>query len=254
MRRGAGGPLFLYLLAAFLSLALTMVGAKARAEGVRQPGGYRLRAVLAARPAAPVLASLLPSGFEENRGQAPPGSLYMSREGGMIALFDKRGVSFVLPEGEKAAFVPRLRFRLLRMNFGGLRRVKKVSIAGLHRLAGRSSYFIGNNPSRWRVSIPRYEKLSYKGVYPGATFIFGAMRTSRHKNKNALGYDIVLKPGADPGRLRLFFPGAKVFTDTKGDLVVSRGPSRILMLKPEIYQEGKSGKRRIIEGGFVRMG
>ncbi len=260
MRSGARGCF--YLLAAFLSFALTMLGAvKARAEGAQPPGPAAF--LLSSQPGRFVsgLAALLPAGFEENRGQAPPGSLFMSREGGSIALFDKKGVSFIMPEDvipkgagperEKAAFAPRFRFCLLRMNFGRPRRAKEVRLSGLRRLGGRCSYFIGNDPSKWRVSVPRYEKLDYEGIYPGISLIFGPAHTSLSP---ALGFDVVLKPGADPRRLRLFFPGAKVSTDGEGDLVVSCGPSRIRMLRPEIYQEGKSGERKIIRWRFVRIG
>ena len=221
-------------------------------------------------PSASGLASLFPAGFEENMGQAPSGSLYMSRDGGCIALFDKKGVTFALPEPEKAGTKQqqkqkgkiKIRFRLIRMAFGGNRAGKGVRLAGLRRLAGRSSYFIGNDPSKWHVSIPRYEKLDYDGVYPGVSFIFSHARPPSRENGQAgpitivtLSYDIVLRPGADPRDIRLFFPGAKVSVGGDGNLVVSSGAGSILMLKPEIYQRVKGGEKiKKIEGGFVRTG
>nr|MDA8388383.1 SBBP repeat-containing protein [Nitrospiraceae bacterium] len=244
----AGGCVLAFL----FSLALPMGAASPQAASAspRKTFSQQKRP----RTAASRLEAALWSGFEENRGQAPAGSLYTSRGGGYIALFDKKGVTIALPG--------RSRFHLVRMAFGGSRgnpRGKKVRLAGLHRLAGCSNYFIGNDPSKWRTSIPRYEKLDYEGLYPGVSFVFGEAREDIGPDagpvgpKYALNYDIVLRPGADPGDIRLFFPGAKVSIDRKGDLVVSAGAGMVLMLKPRIYQRQKRGDR-VIRGGFVQIG
>src|SRR5262245_28530889 len=53
----------------------------------------------------------------------------------------------------------------LRMKLVGANRAPKV--VGLEELPGKSNYFAGRDPNRWRAGIPTYAKVKYEGVYPG---------------------------------------------------------------------------------------
>ena len=98
----------------------------------------------------------------------------------------------------------------LRMKLVGANPQAKVS--GLEELPGRSNYFIGNDPKKWRTNVPNYAKVKYADVYPGVNLVY-------YGNQGKLEYDFVVQPGADP---------RKIVLDVGADLVPTpaglRGP------------------------------
>ena len=60
--------------------------------------------------------------------------------------------------------------------------------AGLEELPGKTNYFIGNDPSKWRTNVPNYTKVAYKDVYPGVDLVY-------YGNQRQLEYDFVVAPG-----------------------------------------------------------
>jgi hypothetical protein len=65
-------------------------------------------------------------------------------------------------------------------------------VAGLDELPGKSNYFIGNDPSKWRTNVPTYGKVEYRDVYPGVNLVY-------YGNPAAAGqleHDFVVAPGA----------------------------------------------------------
>ena len=61
----------------------------------------------------------------------------------------------------------------------------QAKIAGLDRLPGKSNYFIGNDPKKWRTNVPTYAKVKYAGVYPGVDLVY-------YGNQQQLEYDFGL--------------------------------------------------------------
>ena len=115
-------------------------------------------------------------------------------------------------------------------------------IEGVDRMAGRSNYFIGNNPKKWHTDVHNYAKVELKNVYPGIDLIYHA------STRGQLEYDFRLAPGADPNAIRLSFSGAgKLALNERGDLIVSVGESKLVEHAPTIYQES-GGERRTIAG------
>lgn len=220
----------------------------------------------AVRPVSSVLPGALYPGFEENRGQAEAGALFISRGAGYVALFDKKGVVMAIAAAAKKGQGHFFPLRLIRMVFekekGSPGEAGGPAIIPLGRLPGASNYFRGNDPSKWLTSVPRYERLEYDGIYPGTSIIFKAAQnapfTGGQPAGPALEYDIVLKPGADPGKISLRFPGSRVSVDKGGNIEVFAPGSKVFMLKmlkPRIYQPGGSGRpERIIDGDFIRTG
>ena len=73
--------------------------------------------------------------------------------------------------------------------------------AGHDALPGKSNYFIGNDPAKWRTNIPAYAKVKFEGVYPGVDLVY-------YGNQGQLEYDFVVAPGADPRLVTLAIEGA----------------------------------------------
>jgi hypothetical protein len=130
-----------------------------------------------------------------------------------------------------------------------------MKLLGANRLArhhasdlqpGRSNYFLGDR-SRWRTDVPHYGRIEYEDVFPGITAVY-------HGTTQALEYDFVVAPGAEPGKIRLSFDGTKsVRIDENGDLVLDTGTGEVRHRKPVLYQE-IDGKRHLRAGRYVMRG
>jgi len=107
----------------------------------------------------------------------------------------------------------------------------KAHVVGLDELPGHSNYFIGNDPKKWRTSVPSYAQVKYEGVYPGVDLVY-------YGNQRQLEYDLVVAPGADPNQIKLSFAGAEGMRvdAASGDLVVKVGDDEVRFQKPGVYQ------------------
>src|SRR5712692_2932561 len=119
----------------------------------------------------------------------------------------------------------------------------ETQVFGQDELPGKSNYFRGNDPTKWRSSVPQYARVRYTNVYPG-------MDLAYYGNQRELEYDFVLRPGADPGQIRLRIEGAKKLRLEHGDLVLRRPEGEVLLRHPHIYQDS-NGKQREIHGHYV---
>ena len=43
---------------------------------------------------------------------------------------------------------------------------------GLEETPGKSNYFTGNDPKKWRTNVPNFAKVKYENVYPGLFHLF----------------------------------------------------------------------------------
>ncbi len=192
----------------------------------------------------------LPLSFEANHGQIDSRVKFMSRMGRCTlfltsdeAVLTLVGRSLNRPsvEESKSDSYP-LRGFTLRMKLRNPSLSTKVE--GLNELAGKSSYFLGNDPARWRVNIPTYTKVKYEEVYPGVDLVY-------YGNQRQLEYDFVVSPGANPRRIGFDIVGAKsVRRDGHGDLVMKVGDGEIRWPKPLVYQE-KNGIQKSIASQYI---
>jgi hypothetical protein len=259
LSRGSGYSLFLTGNEAVLAL--------------KKPGARSRKPVAPAfRPAHQGSADL---GF---RSAAFPGLLEFSAAETNSITADQRTESALqglvpaalLPTSEqfKDSFAPRDESRVpspeppspavLRMKLVGANPHAKVS--GLEELLGKSNYFIGNDPKKWRTNVPNYAKVKYASVYPAVDLVY-------YGNQGKLEYDFVVQPGADPESIQLAIVSdeqvgsqqkavgsetdvgavrepprahryASLRVDTNGDLVVGTNGGEVIFHKPVIYQPG----------------
>src|SRR5258708_27149769 len=90
-------------------------------------------------------------------------------------------------------------------------------------LPGKSNYFLGNDPGRWRTNVPNYARIRYRNVYPGIDVLY-------YGSARDVEFDFILAPGADPRRIQL----------------VMSGPE-LKLREPKVYQG-----ERLIEARAVR--
>jgi Beta-propeller repeat len=124
-----------------------------------------------------------------------------------------------------------------------------TNISGLEELPGKSNYFIGNDPKRWRTDVPNYAKVSYQDVYPGVDLLY-------YGNQGRLEYDFVVAPGGDPKAIRLALVEAgrehkatPLQINRNGDLVVRLTGGEVLFHKPIVYQFTTDHGQPTAEGG-----
>ncbi|MGC8492244.1 MAG: SBBP repeat-containing protein, partial [Syntrophobacteraceae bacterium] len=181
----------------------------------------------------------LPLYFIANRGQVNKKVVYYETGAEHATFFTRRGIVVSLRHGAgKAAKTHRCN---LRIGMAGMN--KQVRIVAEDAQPGKVNYFLGNDPHQWHTGIPTYRAVVYKNAYPGIDLKF-------YGNNRRLEYDVIVKPGADPSRVRFTYSGARdVHVTAAGDLAVESGAGRLLMKKPEIYQE-LHGRRVSRQGKF----
>lgn len=186
----------------------------------------------------------LPLSFEINQGQTDPQVKFLSRGSGYNLFLTSTEAIFALkrPAAHRARYTSLAEERLaanqtagtpptiLSMKMLGANRDSEVT--GLDELPGKSNYFIGDDPKKWRANIPSYSRAHYRDVYPGVSLIY-------YGNQRQLEYDYVLAPGADPGVIKLAFEGAqKMSLDKQGDLIIeTEGGGEVRQRRPFVYQE-----------------
>jgi hypothetical protein len=251
--------------AAMTALCAAGAGVTARAPRAAAPSHERGvsttdRAVtpdLAAHGQARERYGKLPLSFEANHGQIDSRVKFLSRGSGYCLFLTSDEAVLVLGQSEadesrRAARVPRtvaraghrknavIRMRLLNAN-------PRSQAAGHDELPGKTHYFTGNNPAKWRTNIPTYAKVRYEGVYPGIDLVY-------YGNQGQLEYDLVVAPGADPGVVTLWFEGAReVRIDARGELVLGVEGGEVRQHKPVVYQE-VAGVKQEVAGRYVMKG
>jgi hypothetical protein len=98
------------------------------------------------------------------------------------------------------------------------------------------SYFRGNDPAKWRSGIPAFGAVSLGEVYDGIGL--DLIATGRNVEKV-----FHVKPGGDPGEIRLRFAGAgAIDVDGTGELVLSTEVGPVRFTRPLAWQERDGGK------------
>lgn len=134
---------------------------------------------------------------------------------------------------------------IVRMQLVGVN--PRARLEGLEELPGKSNYFIGNDPRKWRTNVRTYAKVHYPNVYPGIDQIY-------YGNQGKLEYDLVVAPGSDPKSIALGFQGVdRLEVDFDGDLILKTSIGIIRQQKPIAYQN-IAGVRREISAGYVLKG
>ena len=196
----------------------------------------------------------LASGFELNQGQwdsrvkfraGTSRNLFLTDSGFVIALsqpVDPRSAKSALPiQSEKHP--SKVSKSFLGLEFIGAN--PHPTIRGEKLLPGKSNYFIGNDPTKWKRNVPHYAVVRYSDLYPGIDLIV-------HENATgATEYDLLTAPGADPTQIELGIRGARsAKLDRSGELVLDTLNGSVIGHAPTLYQD-IDGVRKSVAGGYV---
>ena len=117
-------------------------------------------------------------------------------------------------------------------------------VSGTAMLPGKSSYFIGNDPAKWRRNIPQFGRVEYAQVYPGIDLVY-------YGSQGHLEYDFQVSPGTDARTIQLGFEGARSVKLDSGDLVLRPMPGMRLEA-PRVYQMDGNA-RKPVAGHFALL-
>lgn len=254
------------LIKSFFAIGLALTLGLSPFQGISNPSsqvaaserGSNLDVDTAAQPPAPSAENRvgdaygkLPLSFEVNHGQADPRVQFLSRGSGYS--LSLTSTEAVLTLSGNAAGEPGDRSRTRASESADVLRIKmaganaSAAAAGLDELPGKVSYYIGNDPARWRTDVPTFARVKYTKVYPGIDVVY-------YGNQRQLEYDFEVAPGADPSVVRLAFEGAtKVSLNPQGDLELLTDGGRVVQRAPIVYQE-IDGARKEVAGRYVLKG
>jgi hypothetical protein len=195
--------------------------------------------------------------FEPNHGQAAPQVKFLARGSGygLFLTADEAVLELqpARPNSQTTTAHPEpIASSVIRMRLDGANSSARVS--GASPLPGKSSYFIGNDPSKWHRDIPQFARVEYQSVYPGVDLVY-------YGNQGQLEYDFRVAPGSDPNQIALSFTGASariVSGDSpdSGDLILSTANGDVRFRAPHIYQPAapKSGNaEKTVTGSFRQL-
>ena len=179
----------------------------------------------------------VPIHFEANLGQADSSVEFLAHGQNGNLLLTASEAWLTLQKHGEAEIPGTLRLKLSGANTGS-------KPEGLDPLPAKANYFYGKDSSRWRTDVPTFAQVKYHDVYPGVDLVY-------YGNQQQLEFDFVLRPGADPDRIKLDFSGAdKITLDASGDLLLCLGTKTVRQHKPVVYQE-IAGTRKMLSGNYV---
>jgi len=189
----------------------------------------------------------LPISFEANEGQMDPRVHFSSRGGGYnlfltpnetVVVVNKSSSSKPKPFSRDEATAPvRVETAVLKMKLRGAN--DSPQIVGVDPLPGKSNYFIGNDPMKWRTDVPNYAKVKYEQIYRGVDMVY-------YGSRRQLEYDFIVAPGTDPRIIRQSFDGVRrLRLNGNGDLLLTFRGGELRVNKPFVYQLTDTGKQEI---------
>lgn len=187
---------------------------------------------------APALRNL-PVSFEENQGQVGSQVRYLSRAGNGTIYFTPSETVLTLSSqySQKKPVQSVLRLKWIGAN-------SHPQMVAEHPLPGKINYLIGREPSHWHTGIPTYERVRYRGLFPGVDAVF-------YGKEGEIEYDLVMAPGVDPAKISFALTGARSLqVAPDGDLVMGLDNGKVLQRKPVVYQE-ENGVRRLLSAHYI---
>lgn len=213
-----------------------------------------------------VTTAQLPLSFEVNRGQVAADVKFVARGNGYALLLTSRGEPVLALNGRQhqtashtdgwqeasRALQPSNpdEGAMLRLEFSGSNAAP--SVQGEQRTSGYSNYLLGNNPNKWIIGVPNYERVRYREVFPGVDVIY-------YTKNRQLEYDFIVRPGTNPDSIRMKIRGANQMNHTElGSLEIRTAGGIVLLHKPVAYQQGPNGEQvvkcnYVVKNGEIRF-
>jgi hypothetical protein len=173
----------------------------------------------------------MPAWFEPNRGQLNPNVRFEARSRHGRLAIHSTGARLWYPEGS------------LELTLAGADH--NARHVGEQLQTARTNYMIGKRAERWNMGVEHFARVRWTQPYPGIDVAY-------YFNNARFEYDMLVSPGADPGRIRLEFGGARAMKlDSEGALRFDLGGVEVRQLPPVAYQ--RIGSSRVSVAARYRM-
>src|SRR6266508_1522081 len=210
---------------------------------------------LESRVAATRALEHMPLYFIENRGQLDSRVAFYVQGKDTTLYFTAEGMTLALTEQERGEEKGRLERGALgrdrRVPQARSRRVVKLDFVGANprpKILGGDptpsvvSYFKGR-PEEWKTGLPTYASITYADLWPGIDLVYSG-------TADRLKYSFLVKPGADPGQVRLAYRGASaVRVNGAGQLEIETPGGVLQDDRPYAYQEIE-GRRVAVDASY----
>lgn len=174
----------------------------------------------------------LPISFEENQGQVDSSVRFLAHAGTGTVYFtpDETVLALYSRDSQEKPAVSALRIKWIGAN-------AHSQIVAEDLLRGKINYLVGKDPSRWLTDIPTYERVRYRGLFPGVDALFFG-------KDGEIEYDLVLNPGADLNKISFALAGAQSVRLAKnGDLLLKLANGEVRQHRPRVYQETEGARQ-----------
>ncbi|MDQ8036359.1 MAG: SBBP repeat-containing protein [Pedobacter sp.] len=186
----------------------------------------------------------LPLHFEPNVGQSDPAVKFLAQSSGYSLFLTNNEAVLRLSRGQDEDGRPQAQ-AVLRARLEGANPAPVLSSS--EKQSSYSNYFIGNDPRQWHSGVAHYGRVHYGSVWPGIDLVY-------YGNQRQLEYDFIVKPGANPGLIRMSWHGAdNLYVDNEGNLIAETALGPVRQHKPVVYQTIK-GERKSVEGRYALNG
>ncbi len=114
-----------------------------------------------------------------------------------------------------------------------------VHLAPGEAMTSKSNVIHGKDRSKWRT-VENYRNVRATDLYPGVDLVY-------YGNHGELEYDLIVKPGADPKKVRLEISGVTPTLDAEGNLTAA-----FIQKHPVAYQIAADGSRTLVASRYRR--
>lgn len=181
--------------------------------------------------------SQTPIEFVENQGQWGDWISYRANIRSGEVFLEKDGFRFLLADPTNGLKLDKFHHGQGKINPTLSFHVYKVSFEGANtpELVGGKyqdvyyNYFLDNDPKRWKTGIHPCFNVDYKGLYQGIDMHVAS------ENGNII-YEFMVKPHADPNKIKLKFDGQESIRIRNKNLVISTSVGQVEEVKPYAYQ------------------
>ncbi len=213
-------------------------------EKIRQPSIWSTIEKAGDKPDLRRLSEPLPLSFERNLGQLDGRAIFAARAPNYHLFLTATGAVLQL-RSAKPQPTPAQSHYIVSFTLQGAN--QNAVISGVDELPGRRNYFIGNERSKWRTSVPAFRAVRYEQIYSGINLTY-------YGNQQQLEYDFEVAAGADPRIIRLAYAaGVRLVLSAAGELVLKTAEGELRQGRPVVYQE-IDGRRQLVESRYVLTG
>lgn len=159
-------------------------------------------------------------------GHPNPADTILSPRGSTVAVNTAGTPGGQQPPPRPGRF-PDVRGHAYNVNF--LNAKENVDIIPEKEQEAKSSYFIGNDPSKWASDVKTFQGVNYNGIYSG-------IDAHVYSDASQLKYDLIIHPGANPNDIQLEYVGTTGLELKKGQLYVHTSVGDVIEQLPFAYQ------------------